>query len=349
MNSTARRETRRTPVLIVATVLLGPGSEKTVPDAVRSLAPRVDGFVLIESGGGIAAVHAAQDAGALPSVNRSYSWRGDYGAARQFALTCAREMGADYAITLDPDERIELPLSYRERLEAFPEIDVWKLRDKNEGYEKERIIRTAGPARWHGIVCENVVGIESRATLEGSFWELPKTPEQQQKVYERGVTETARMIANGDDQYKWHRHRGTCLMGLGRGDEALQEYEIALGMAESPEDRAWCSYLICEQLVLRDRFTEARELAGKGLAQHAGFLPEFAWIWAYTDYKLGEADAGRTRDSAMHWQNASRWAQIALNMPRDSTRVSFRGKNYVRGCRQVLAVIHGAKQEPAAA
>lgn len=336
-------------MLIVATVLLGPGSETTVADAIKSLAPLVDGFVLIESGGGDAALDAAcaEIPPGLRRVFHPYAWQGDYGAARQFALDCARAFGADYAITLDPDERLELPPSYRETIAALPGVDIWNVVDRQEGYFKERILRCASPARWHGIVCENVDGDCTRHRLEGSFWELPKTEDQLRRRYERGVIETAKMISAGDNRYKWHRHRGTCLMGLGLRDEALAEYRVALNLAESAEDRAWCRYLICEQLVLRDQFEAARELAGQGLSDHAGFLPEFAWILAFTDYRLGE-HAGEA-EHHQRWQNASRWAQIALNMPRDKTRVSFRGKNYLRGCRSLLATIHSEEQKPAAA
>src|SRR4029077_20151176 len=111
-----------------------------------------------------------------------------------------------------------------------------------------RLVRCGSRARWHGAVCENIEGAAARAQLPGQFWELPKTPEQHRARYERGVTETQKMIDAGDNRYKWHRHRGTCLMGLGRGDEALEEYRVAQRMAESPEDRGWCTYLICEQL-----------------------------------------------------------------------------------------------------
>lgn len=314
-----------------------------MPEAIASVREHVDGFVLIESGGGTAALQAALDAcvGCKVTV-REYQWRGDYGHARQQALDYARhiEGGCDYALTLDADERVELPRGYRDQLYSFPQIDVWKMRDRDEFYQKERLIRCASAARWHGTVCENVEAAASRGVLSGQFWELPKSPEQHRARYERGVVETAKMIAAGDDRYKWHRHRGSCLMGLGRSEEAFAEYQIARGMAESPEDRAWCTYLICEQLVLRERFDEARREAGLGLADHAGFLPEFAWIFAYTDYKRGEP--GGSTEAMLHWQNASRWAQIALNMPADKTRVSVRGKQCARGCRQILATVHAA-------
>ena len=146
---------------ILATVLLGPGSEKSVAGAIQSAAPRVDGFLLIESGGGDLAMMAAIDAvieASSAATLREFGWTGSYAEARQFALDCARhvEGGCDYAVTLDPDERLELPENLRDLLQAHPEIAVWTLVDRDEGYHKERIIRCSSGARWHGRVCENV-------------------------------------------------------------------------------------------------------------------------------------------------------------------------------------------------
>jgi len=320
-------------MLIIATVLLGPGTDKTVADAIASVAAHVDRFLFIESGGGAAPVYAAQAAAikaGKPYTLTEYQWQADYGKARQFALEQARADGADYALTLDPDERVELDGSVRNMLEAHPTVDVWAVKDRDDGYFKERLIRCAAACHWHGTVCENVIGHGERKRLQGHFWEVPKTPEQLQARYARGVTSMRALIDQGEETYKWYRHMGTCLMGLGRREEALGAYRRARELALTPEDQAWSSYLICEQLVLREEHDEAKRMAALALADHGGFVPEFGWIIAFVDFKAGK------------FQNASRWAQLALNCPPDGTRVSFRGKNYIQGCRNLLFTIHSA-------
>ena len=320
---------------ILATVLLGPGSEKSVADAIKSVASQVDGFLLIESGGGDVAAHAALDAAIECHAHctfRRFAWTGDYAAARQFAFERARNCGADYAVTLDPDERLELPENLRDLLQAHSEIAVWTLVDRDEGYHKERIIRCDSGARWHGRVCENVELPEDqdRGRMRGHFWELPKDEGATTRRYERGVTECERMISEGDDRYKWRRHMGSCLLGLGKRKEAIEQFERALSLAESDEDRAWVSFLLCEHEVLDEHHEGAQARAADALRRHAGFLPEFGWIFAYCQFKAGDH------------QNASRWAQLVLNTPPDRTRVSFRSKNAQRGAKQILAAIHGA-------
>lgn len=319
---------------ILATVLLGPGSEHAVGDAIRSVIDRVQGFCLIESGGGQAALAAAREAAraARKTVHEmTFFWTGDYAAARQYALDVARAAGATYALTLDPDERVELPEYLPALLAEHPEIAVWTLRDRDEAYHKERLIRCDSDARWHGRVCENVElpDGQDRGRMRGLFWELPKDESAIQRRYERGVEETRRMIAAGDDRYKWRRHLGSCLLGLGKRAEAVAEFRRALEMAESPEDRAWCTFLLCEHEVLDEQFEAAQARAAEGLRHHAGFIPEFGWILAYCQWKAGD------------YQNASRWAQLVVNTPEDRTRVSFRSKNAKRGAGQILAAIHG--------
>lgn len=313
---------------ILATVLLGPGSEKTVGDAIRSVLDDVDGFVLIESGGGAVAVGAALDA-AMPQANSlaEFVWTGSYAEARNFALAKASEAGADFALTLDPDERVALLPGYRAQLEANPDIDAWMIRDRDEGYAKERILRCGAGIQWHGRVCENIQS--HTAIMGGHFWELPKSPEGHRARFERGVVECTRMIDEGDVRFKWWRHRGTCNAGLGDMAEAERCYREAYAMPGCPEDRALAAYLICELLVLRGEHQEAHDMAARELALHAGFLPEFGWIMAYVQFKRGDA------------QNASRWCQLIAAMPADRTRVGNRGKNCTKGATALLRHIHG--------
>lgn len=315
--------------MILATVLLGPGSELTVGDAIRSVADAVDGFVLIDSGGGGQALRAAYEAASKQAHTAHYDWVGDYGAARQFALDEARRVGATYAVTLDPDERLVLPPDFRQKLSDNADAEVFLLRDRDEGYFKERVLRCSAPLQWIGRVCEFMAGMsQPQVKMGGHFFELPKDPDAHRRRWERGVVECQRMIDAGDDRYRWRRHMGSCLMGLDRREEALAQYRAAEALAVAPEEKAWIRYLIIEQLVIDENIEEAFPQASVALAEHAGFIPEFGWILGYCELKRG------------NWQNASRWAQLALHTPADRTRVSFRGSRVKPGCEALLAYLH---------
>lgn len=322
---------------ILATILLGPGSEASVGDAIRSAASSVDGFILIESGGGNDAIEAALDAAkGAPCTIHEYRWDGDYGAARNAALNWARhaEGGCDYALTLDPDERLVLRRQLRDDIALNPEAEVFLMQDRDEGYCKERVLRCASDLSWHGRVCEFMVGMTvPQVRLGGVFWELPKDEAAHRRRWERGVIECRRMIDGGDDRYRWRRHLGSCLMGLERRAEAVEHYRAALELTDVPEETAWMRYLLAEQSVLDGDFEKAKSEAAVALADHAGFIPEFGWIMGYCELKLG------------NHQNASRWAQLASSAPPDRTRVGFRSQRVKPGCQQIIGYLHGPGAE----
>ncbi len=245
----------------------------------------------------------------------------------------ARDLGADYVLTLDPDERLVFSEHWRAVIETNPTAEVFISRDKDDGYYKERVLKCKSDLAWEGPACEYMTGMTMPQVRIGiAFWELPKTPEQERRRWERGVRSMTAMIEKGDDRYRWRRHRGSCLMGLGRTEEAIADYRAALPLANTPEETAWMRYLLCEQSVLAEKFDEATEDAADALAAHAGFIPEFGWVLAYCELKRNNL------------QNASRWAQIASQLPEDRTRVGFRGKQAREGCRNILGYLHSVER-----
>jgi tetratricopeptide (TPR) repeat protein len=306
----------------------------TVGDAIRSAVEAVDGFVFIESGGGGAALRAAYEAAPKQAHTAHYDWVGDYGAARNFALNTARDLGAEYALTLDPDERIHDAATIRATVEANPESFVFIAKCVGEGYSKERVLKCKSDLNWHGRVCEMLRGNPlPQVKLRATFSELPKNEGAETRRRERGVVACQQMIDEGDDCYRWRRHMGACLMGLGRREEALVQYQKAFDMAQHDEEKAWSWYLLCEQTVLDGHLEKAMGDAAKGLVDHAGYLPEFGWVIAYCQLQAG------------NHQNASRWAQLALNCPDDQTRLSFRSAVAKAGCRDIMAKLHGPRPD----
>lgn len=318
---------------ICATVLLGPGSESIVSDAIASVANAVDGFVLIDSGGGEDAVRCAnlavcEHAPHLQQYvsNQSFEWTGSYAEARNYALHWARALGYDYALTLDPDERIIDAAKLRAEVERYPQFDVFTCRDRDERYFKERVIRCSADLRWHGRVCEQLVGqLKPYAKSPVQFWELKKDESGHRRRHERGILECQRMIDDGDDCYRWRRHMGTCLLALGRTDEGVEQLRKAHAMAKHDEERAWAWFLLCEQRAASGEVIDAMRDASLGLVDHAGFLPEFGWVIAQCQHAVG------------NMQNAVRWAQLVRDCPDDKTRMSFRGTWAKRGASELIA------------
>lgn len=324
---------------ICATVLLGPGSESIVSDAIASVANVVDGFVLIDGGGGEDAVRCANLAVCelAPHLqqyisNQSFEWTGSYAEARNYSLRWARALGYDYAMTLDPDERIVDATKMRAEVESHPDIQVFIAKDRDEGYSKERILRLNAGLSWHGRVNEYVRGNElPQGRLSAQFWELQKSRESAERRHKRGIIECRRMIDEGDDCFRWRRHLGTCLIIDGQPEEGFAHLQKAIELAKHPEDKSWVRFLMIEQHVLAGDLERARREAADALVEHAGFLPEYAYIFAFCEYKAGNL------------QNAERWAQVSAHCPDDRTRLSFRGNKSRQQAKAMLAILHGAE------
>ncbi len=315
---------------ILSTTLLGPGSEHTVTEAILSVLDEVDGCIFIESGGGFFAVERArQIAGEKYLCGGSYTWKEDYGDARNFALNQARAYGATFALTLDPDERIHLAGPWKELLKANPGIDSFILADQSEGYFKERVLRCDSQLRWHGPVCEMLLGFRdgTQGKLPGHFTEVEKTPLQHKARHERGVRLMKKMLETEDD-YRWHHHLGACLLNLGATTEARLAFIAASVAAKSPETKAWARYRAAECLIIEHRIEEAYEMAARCLAGNAAFIKDAGWLLAYCHKQMGDI------------QMASHWAQLALAAPKQKVRTSHLSQTWEKGCISLLQEIH---------
>lgn len=315
--------------MIIATVLLGPGSADIVAEAIQSAEPYVDGFWLCESGGGPDAIAAAATAMAWSKRYWKYFmvWPDHYGQARNSALACARGLGAEWAFTVDPDERVRLgdPKKFRKLLADHPNVDVWSARDVDGRYIKPRVIRCSNrELKWEGSCNELLERKGPTGVLAGGFRELPKTPEQERARVLRGIEKMPAEIARDPDNAHWHRHYATCLLLEGRHSDARRAFCVAAERAVNSETKAWCRYKAAQCFMLEGDYDTALEVATEGLADNAQFLAEFASVMAHCYYR-------RRRP-----QNAKAWATIAVERGPDKDRFGFQDGACVGNAQSVL-------------
>lgn len=325
--------------MIAATILLGPGAEDTAPDAIRSVLGQVDGFILIDGGGGPKAIKACKDAigGKAEVWTREYKWRCDYGDARNFALAMAYQCSAEWALTLDADERLYVT-DLRYQLDQDPDCNVWvcRFRDRH-GYHKPRAIRVSafrggspeGVIQWNGLVHEELQGIEYQRVLDGYFDELGKDPEGYEARARRGVDLMPEMIRREPDKARWRRHLGECWLELGDTVKAYEAFEQMLSVAENRTEKGWALYRILEI-----------EIAGGGcpwprlcqaLVDYPDFIHEFGWLACH----LAQLDKD--------WSKAYHWAKIVTQCEVPFSRLcGHQSKTALPGCKAALEKIEAA-------
>jgi hypothetical protein len=322
--------------MIVSSTLAGPGAELTIGDALRSVAPLVDSFLVILSGCDPEATTRVVSEVAAESRRVAHfehlAWPNDYGKARNFALEAAERLGAEWALTIDTDERLEVAPEALQELAKAPEVNVWCVPDRDLLYQKPRFIRCGVGAKWWGICHERLTAPGVNAHLDGHFWELPKSLEAEARRWQRGLEACPIMLAERECPHI-RRHYAECLLSAGRDAEARWQFELVEQSSGTPLwERTWCLYRLAEFQCVDGRYEDGRELAASALAQDPGFIQELGWVLAHCAAKLKE------------FQTAALWASYALQAPIDYSRGGHRGSTWREGCQALLARIQEAAE-----
>ncbi len=270
----------------------------------------------------------------------------DFAAARNFALDAAARIGADWALTLDTDERIDWRgEDVRATLASKADVGCWLMFDEAGTYAKERIFRLPARARFAGATHESfpAYAVGSAVLPRARFRELPKTPAQVRAKFERDVRVLEGWTRDHPDEPRWFYYLGDALHGLGREEEAIEAFRRCAEKRGWNEEAAWACYRAAECYCALERWDHAVDACALGLARHAG-LGELAWLAGFACWRKGDAD------------QAIWWSRIAASMSVHSgwgARVPRIGFRHVPGLYEgpwdILRYALRAKGEEAAA
>ena len=284
---------------IVATTLSG-NAESEIGDALRSVVDWVDWCLLIDTGISDDTLRVAREIAGSKLVVRTFPWTHDFSAARNFALAEAHGLGADWALTLDTDERLKLQgLDIHKSLR---EATAHTLHVKHEAgtYGKERFIRLPARGAWRGPTHEAYTAGGETATLPlMAFEELGKDAAQYRRKAERDVAILTRHIAQSPDDPRWHYYLGDSLAGLKRHEEAVTAFRACAELRGWDEESAWALYRAGESLLALGRPVDAIEACAQGMSRHAG-LGELPWLAAYAAWRADRP------------QQAVYWARLSI-------------------------------------
>lgn len=304
------------PVIVATT--LAANAETDIGDALMSVAEWVDWCLLIDTGVTDDTLRIAQEIAGRKLVVRAFPWSDDFGAARNFALAAAHELGADWAVTLDTDERIDLQgLEIHQALREAT-ADTLHVMHVAGAYGKERFFRLPAHGSWRGPTHEAYTGGGSVATLPLMvFDELEKDAAHYRQKAERDVAILTRHIAQHPRDPRWHYYLGDSLAGLERHEEAVASFRACAELRGWDEESAWALYRAAESLLALGRPVEAIEACAAGMSRHAG-LGELPWLAAYAAW---QADRPQ---QAVYWARLSVMLGHYLGSGADVPRIGFR-------------------------
>lgn len=286
---------------LISTTLTG-NSEDKISDAIKSVVDWVDQCLVIDTGVTDRSLAIAREVAGDKYVERKFPWVDDFAAARNFALEAAHELGGNWAMSLDTDERIQ---TYGEDVRSILEktgIDCLLVMHHSETHYRERIFRLPARHRFVGPTHESYPGYDSFAILPRTrTFELPKTPEQAIRKFVRDATVLTEYIAKYPDQPRWHYYLGDALQNLRRYEDAIDAYMNCAKLRGWAEESAWACYRSAECYTILGRYDDAIEACSAGMARHPG-IAEIPRLAAYASYL------------AKRMPHAVWWARLSIAM-----------------------------------
>lgn len=288
----------------IASTTIASGKHRVIGEALQSVVGWVDKCILLDVGLDDRTAEVAREICGDKLVIVQEPPTGTIAQWRNRALEVASEQGADWAITLDTDERIETNGEDIRRALETTKAETVFMREK-EGqrsfrYWKDRAFRLPAKHRWCGAAHEEYESWKGTQAHFGSsrFWEVPK-PLRRLLNREAYVVRTlTRSTAEEPGNPRWWFYLGDAQARLGEHEKAVEAFLKCVGLNGWTEEKAVACYRCADSLRLLKRFEEALEWCARGMVVDAGFA-ELPYLAAVCCMQMGKPE------QAIHWAQAS--------------------------------------------
>ncbi len=288
--------------MIVSTTLTGSNAE-IIGDALSSVVAQVDRCLVIDTGARDASLGVAREVAGDRLLVREFPWKNDFAAARNFSLDAAAEAGAQWAVTVDTDERLVFDPGFDLRAAlAKATASVLLVGQEDGSYAKERIVRLPAAVRWAGPTHEQLRGQRAGESdvIEGvRFSELPKDEAALRRKFERDAAILRAHTRKLPKEPRWHYYLGSSLHGLGQYAAAIDAFRACAALGGWAEEGAWACYRAAECYCALERWKDAVETCARGLAIRPA-TAELAWLAGWASWK------------AKRYEDAIAWSNMAV-------------------------------------
>lgn len=275
----------------IASVTVTSSKADIIGPAIQSVVDWVDLVVLVNVGIEDGTIDLARSiAGDKVRVTELFDPSHTMGEMRNFGNDQAHLFGADWACTLDTDERINVRRGFdiQRYLEGMAH-DCVVTQDAGRTYSKERFFKLPAVTRWSGHCHERTEGGTFGFLQQVTFTELPKSPEAMVAKLAFIVAEATRILADRPEDSRYWFHLGDALQLQGKHEEAVEAFRSCHRFSQDPSESAWACFCIAKSLDKLNKLWEAVDACAVGLASHPG-MAELAWYAGYLNLKLGKPE-----------------------------------------------------------
>jgi len=301
----------------IASVTISNNKDWIIGDALASVVSRVDVCVLVDTGISDKTIEIAKQVAGDKLRVCKHAWRNNFAAARNASLDFAREYEADWALVVDTDERFNWADIDLRAACMNAQNEVFYMTAADGSYIKEKVIRLDAGVRYHGDVHEVPIAKTHAVLPKANFEELQKSTDEIREKWTRDLPILMDMVSRPDmrDDGRWWYYLGDTHEGLGNNEQAARAFGRCVELRPAvSEEGAWAAYRQAWMLIVLNRFQEAIEVVGRGLARHAG-VAELAWLAGVASARMGSND------------QATYWAHLAIKLGRykglSPTRMGF--------------------------
>lgn len=262
-------------------------NESAVAGAILSCKDVVDECLILDNGSTDDTIRVALDAAGDKGRVVSFEWQ-DFGHARNFALEQATIAQADWALTLDSDERLDWNGDdIRAILASSGECRVWHANHQSKTYAKTRFVRLprVDLPMWEGRTHEALFDMQCALLPKTTFWELDKNPEQLSSKFIRDLELLTLDIESHPNNGRWPYYLGETLVNMERYLEAIDRYQRCSEISAWQEEAGRALYRQAECYCVLDRFEDAVQSCANSLAKFP--TGDAAWLAGFACSKLG--------------------------------------------------------------
>lgn len=302
---------------IVSWTLCGSGRAEEAMAALESVANLVDRHMVVDTSPvGTPPLYVAST-GFATSVVLRWPWLDDFAAARNSALGFAADMGAEWGLMLDSDERVICPDPQELRLFLAwlpADVDIALAHHDDGSHTRERFFRLPHRNQFVGRTHETIVGNKVIIPREIIRWtELPKSPKQLRAKFLRDVDFLRAGLIDDPANGAAHYYLGETLQALGQHDEAINEFRAHNRLSQWEEGRAWACFKAAESYHALKQPYRVLECAAQGLVHDAG-MAELYWIAATACWAQAAETVAQGVDVRKAWEwveQARCWGEVA--------------------------------------